>query len=105
MPKITYITADGAPVETDATTQMTLMEVALIHNVPGIIGMCGGICSCGTCHLQVAQDWISRLAPPSDEEKEMVESLDHSSPASRLGCQVTVTEDMDGLVVHVVEGQ
>jgi 2Fe-2S ferredoxin len=105
MPKITYIPVEGAPIETDAMTQMTLMEVALIHSVPGVIGMCGGICSCGTCHLHIAEDWISRLPPPSQEEKEMVEALEHSAPASRLGCQVTVTEDMDGLVVRVVESQ
>jgi len=105
MPKITYIPLAGAPIETDAITQMTLMEVALINSVPGIIGMCGGICSCATCHLQIAEDWIRRLPPPSQEEEEMVEGLDHSTPASRLGCQVTVTDDMDGLVVRVVEPQ
>ncbi len=103
MPRITFIATDGGTIEADAMESMTLMEVALLNDVPGIIGMCGGICSCATCHVHVADEWISCLPPPSAEEREMVEALTDGDRSSRLGCQVFVTADMDGLTVKVAE--
>ena len=84
---------------------MTLMEVALINSVPGIIGMCGGICSCATCHIHLADEWIARLPAASNEEREMVEVLTQGNRLSRLGCQVSVTDDMDGLIVRVAKSE
>ena len=101
MPRITFIPAGGAAIEVDAFPQMTLMEAALINDIPGIIGMCGGICSCATCHIYVDDNWQANLPAPSQEEDEMVSALTQSRPGSRLGCQVKVTDAMDGLVVHV----
>lgn len=103
MPRITFIATDGETIEADAMESMTLMEVALLNDVPGIIGMCGGICSCATCHVHLADEWIARLPAPSAEEREMVEALADGDRSSRLGCQVFVTADMDGLTVRVAE--
>lgn len=101
MSSITYLPIEGAPVRAEIMPDMTLMELALINDVPGILGLCGGICSCATCHVHVSDDWIDRLPAPSVEEREMVEALSHASRGSRLGCQVRVDEAMDGLVVTV----
>lgn len=103
MPSITYIPVEGAPIVADLLPDMTLMELALINDVPGIIGMCGGICSCATCLVHVEQSWSERLPAMTAEENEMVRALDQATPTSRLGCQVRLDESLDGLTVHVPE--
>lgn len=105
MPRITYVPLDGEPIHTDAMVDMTLMEVALINDVPGILGLCGGICSCATCHLAVDADWNVRLPQASGEEQEMVGALAQAAEGSRLGCQIRVEENMDGLVVRVMPAE
>lgn len=101
MPKITYVQQDGEAVTADALPLMTLMETALMGGVDGIIGTCGGICSCATCHVWVEAGWVDRLPPVGPEEADMIEGLVHRRPESRLGCQVPVDETLDGLVVRV----
>lgn len=103
MPQITYRPVAGDAIVVDAIADMTLMEVALCNDVPGIVGLCGGICSCATCHVYVDEAWAARLPQPTAEERDMVEGLDNCRPGSRLGCQVTVTDALDGLVVTVAE--
>ena len=105
MPKVTYRPASGDPIIVDAFADMTLMEVALCNDVPGIVGLCGGICSCATCHVYVDEEWADRLPAPSGEEQDMVEGLDKRRANSRLGCQVMVTDALDGLVVTVAEAE
>lgn len=103
MPSVTYIPVQGEPIVAELLPDMTLMELALINDVPGIIGMCGGICSCATCHVQVDQSWTDRLPPMSPEEREMVMALDQATPTSRLGCQVRLDSSLDGLTVRVAD--
>lgn len=103
MPSITYIPVEGAPIVADLLPDMTLMELALINDVPGIIGMCGGICSCATCLVHVDEGWFQRLPAMTAEESEMVSALDQATPTSRLGCQVRLDESLDGLTVRVAE--
>ena len=105
MPKVTYRPASGDPITVDAFADMTLMEVALCNDVPGIVGLCGGICSCATCHVYVDEEWAARLPAPSREEQDMVEGLDQRRASSRLGCQVMVTDALDGLVVTVAAAE
>ena len=78
MPTITYIAPDG-----------------------GIIGECGGVMSCATCHVYVDPEWYGRLAPPQQSELDMLEFADEPTVLSRLGCQIKVREELDGLVVRV----
>ncbi|WP_380872903.1 (2Fe-2S) ferredoxin [Sphingomonas sp. DBB INV C78] len=101
MPRITYIQQDGEAVSADAFPMMTLMETALMGNVEGIIGTCGGICSCATCHVWIEPEWVDQLPAPEAEEADMIEGLAHRQPNSRLGCQVQMNEALDGLVVRV----
>ena len=103
MPQVTYRPVSGDQITVDAFADMTLMEVALCNDIPGIVGLCGGICSCATCHVYIDDAWIDRLPAPSEEERDMIDGLDNGRTNSRLGCQVTVTEALNGLVVSVAE--
>lgn len=100
MPRITYVTVSGEEVVVDAA-EGTLMSAAVANQVAGIDGDCGGVCSCATCHVHVDPAWIEKVGPASATEAAMLEFEDCNTPQSRLGCQVQLTEDLDGLVVRV----
>ena len=78
---------------------MSLMEGATLNMVPGVEGICGGICSCATCHCYIPDEWTDRIPELSEGEALMLESASHRRPDSRLGCQIPVTADMDGMRV------
>lgn len=102
MPAVTYVDADGVEHTVDGEVGQNLMTVAVNHDVPGIDGECGGDMACGTCHVYV--DESCGPVPPlaADDETEMLEVLvDGLKPSSRLGCQVQVTPELDGLRVTV----
>ena len=101
MPRITYITPDGGEIVVDQATG-NLMTAAVAHQVAGIDGDCGGVCSCATCHVRVDPAWSERVGPPGDAEAGMLELEDEATEHSRLGCQVPLTPELDGLVVRVV---
>lgn len=101
MARITYVTPGGESVVVEATGG-SLMTAAVENGVDGILGECGGVCSCATCHVHVADDWVGRVGPANETEAAMLELDDHVTPASRLGCQVPVRPELDGLTVRVV---
>ena len=101
MARITYTTPDGDEVVVDESTG-TLMTAAVQNQVKGIDGDCGGVCSCATCHVHIDPAWIERVGPPNESEAAMLELDDHVTPASRLGCQVSIRPELDGLKVRVV---
>ena len=103
MIRVTYRAKDGEEYVAEAMPGMTVMEAALSAGVPEILGLCGGICSCATCHVHVAPEWVAKLTPPDDEEGAMLEAIDNHAPSSRLGCQVKLDDSLDGLVVNVFE--
>jgi 2Fe-2S ferredoxin len=103
--KVTYVTASGEEFPVEIDSKQTLMEGAVLNDVPGIIGLCGGICSCATCHCYIGSDWQARLPAQSEGELGMLERASDRRPESRLGCQVVVTEALDGMVVHLPEHQ
>ena len=105
MPKVTYVTAAGVEYPVEIEGRQSLMEGAVLNDVPGIIGLCGGICSCATCHCYIGPEWQDKLQPPSDGELAMLDRAFDRRPESRLGCQVIVTEALDGMVVHLPEHQ
>jgi 2Fe-2S ferredoxin len=100
MVKVIFLGADGKRTVVEIATG-TLMEAAVQHGVCGIEGDCGGVGTCGTCHVQVDPQWTERAGPPSELELEVISLLPNFSPASRLGCQIELTEKLDGLVVRV----
>ncbi|WP_417685950.1 2Fe-2S iron-sulfur cluster-binding protein [Roseibium sp.] len=105
MPKITYVTADGARTEVDAPVGSTVMENAIKNMVQGIEAECGGACACATCHVYVDEAWAGKVGSPEPMEEDMLDFAYDVKPTSRLSCQVKVTEELDGLVVHVPERQ
>ncbi|SMO50327.1 2Fe-2S iron-sulfur cluster-binding protein [Paracoccus laeviglucosivorans] len=106
MAKITYIEHNGTPHEIDVKPGMTVMEGARDNGVPGIDADCGGACACSTCHVYVAAEWIDRLPAKDPMEEDMLDFAYQPDPArSRLTCQLKVTQELDGLVVHLPERQ
>jgi 2Fe-2S ferredoxin len=99
--EITYTQPDGQPVKV-AAAGGSLMTAAVENQVDGIVGECGGVCSCATCHVQIDPAWADRVGPPSDAEAAMLELSDGVGPTSRLGCQVELRPELDGLEVKVV---
>ncbi|MEH0076563.1 2Fe-2S iron-sulfur cluster-binding protein [Pannonibacter sp. Pt2] len=105
MPKITFITADGARHDVEASSGATVMESAIKHMVPGIEAECGGACACATCHVYVDEAWTGRTGSPDPMEEDMLDFAYDVKPNSRLSCQIKMSDDLDGIVVHVPERQ
>ena len=105
MPKITYIAFDGTETVVDAKEGMSVMQTAVNNGVDGIVAECGGACSCATCHVHVEEEWFDKLPEAQNMEKEMLDFVMSPQPTSRLSCQLKVTAELDGLVVHTPESQ
>ena len=105
MPKIIYCTSGGDEYEVEARAGTTVMEAAVRHAVPGIEGDCGGACACATCHVYVPDEWTPRLQAQTSIESSMLEFADGVRPNSRLGCQIRITETLDGLRLQLPAGQ
>jgi 2Fe-2S ferredoxin len=106
MPKITFITSDGTERVVDAANGGTVMEAALDNLVQGIDGDCGGLAACGTCHVYVDPAWMEKTGPATPGiEQDMLLLTDNVQPTSRLSCQITISDELDGLVVRMPEAQ
>ncbi len=105
MARITYITFDGTTYEVDAAPGSTVMENAVRNDIPGIDAECGGACACATCHVYVEPEWMEAVGPAEPMEEDMLDFAYDVRPNSRLSCQIKVTPELDGLVVHTPERQ
>ena len=105
MARITYIAADGTKTEVEAANGLSVMQAAVNNGVQGIVAECGGACSCATCHVHVDPEWFAKLPAPEDMEREMLEFVIDPSDTSRLSCQIKITDELDGLVVHTPASQ
>ena len=105
MAKITFIAPDGTRYEVAAENGATVMETAIRNGVPGIEAECGGACACATCHIYVDENWRARTGEPEPMEEDMLDFAYDVRPASRLSCQIKVSDALDGLVVTVPERQ
>ena len=103
--RVTYIEADGKPHTIEVAEGWSLMEGAVKHLVPGIDADCGGACACATCQVYVAPDWADRLPPKSDMEETMLDFAPDVKPTSRLSCQIRMTAELDGIVLHLPKSQ
>ncbi len=101
MVAITYVEQDGKRHTVDVEEGMSLMAGATLNMVPGIEGMCGGICSCATCHCYLPASWQGKAGAPAEGEAAMLDAISHRRPNSRLGCQVVVTQAAEGLEVEL----
>lgn len=106
MPKVTYIEHGGAEHVVDVPVGENVMRGALYNGIEGIVGECGGGLACATCHCYVDEEWLGRTGTPSEAEVQMFDSASSEvKPNSRLSCQITVTDELDGLVVRLPETQ
>ena len=105
MPKITYIENNGKSHIVEVPLGLSVMEGAVQNNVPGIDADCGGSCACATCHAYVDESWFKKLSSKEDAEEDMLDMAFEPKKFSRLTCQITVTEDLDGLVVKMPSKQ
>ena len=106
MVKITYIEFNGTEHQVDVDEGLTVMEGARDNDIPGIEADCGGACACSTCHVYVDESWIDKLPNIEEMEKDMLEfAYSPDETTSRLTCQLTVTEDLEGLIVRMPEKQ
>ena len=99
---ITYVHADGARQTVQVKPGTSVMQAAVDEGIDGIVAECGGNAMCATCHVYIDPDWVSRVPPITSDEDDMLDSTSSErKPNSRLSCQMTVTPELDGLVVHL----
>ena len=105
MTKITYIEHGGQKHEIDVANGLTVMEGAVQNDIPGIDADCGGSMACATCHVYVKEDWFEKLPNKETGEDDMLDQAYEPKANSRLSCQITVSDELNGLVVHLPEKQ
>lgn len=100
MVRVTFITADGGKVEAQAKPGDSLLDVGQIADMP-LEGTCEGQMACSTCHVIVAPDWFDKLPRASEDEEDMLDLAAGVTRTSRLSCQITLTEALDGIEVRI----
>jgi 2Fe-2S ferredoxin len=106
MPVIVYILPDGSRREVTVSAGTTVMTAAIENRVKGIVGDCGGTCSCATCHVYVEGGPKDLLEPVSVIEDEMLEGVvSERKPDSRLSCQITMSDALSGITVRIPDRQ
>ena len=100
MPKMSFVTRDGSTREVEAPLGLSVLEIAHRHGVD-LEGACEGSLACATCHVVVDPSWSGRLAEPTEDEEDMLDLAFALEKTSRLGCQIVMTEALDGLVVRL----
>ena len=103
---VTYISHSGKTRQLAVPVGHTVMEAATSNGVDGIVAECGGSCMCATCHVYVDPAFLDKLDPIQENEEEMLgNTVAERKPNSRLSCQITLTEALDGLIVTTPEAQ
>jgi ferredoxin, 2Fe-2S len=100
MPKMTFITPSGERLEVDAPVGLSVLEIAHRHKVD-LEGACEGSLACSTCHVIVESEWYDLLSTATEDEEDMLDLAFGLTQTSRLGCQIIMTEELNGLVVRL----
>jgi 2Fe-2S ferredoxin len=103
MPSMTFIERDGSRKTVDAPLGLSVLEIAHKHGVD-IEGACEGSLACSTCHVIVEPEWFAKLVEPTEDEEDMLDLAFDLQETSRLGCQLIMSEALDGLVVSLPKG-
>jgi 2Fe-2S ferredoxin len=101
MPQLTVITRDGTETVVEGETGLSVMEVIRDNGFDELLALCGGCCSCATCHVHVDPDWAERLPAMESDEDELLDTSDHRVATSRLSCQLKFGPDLDGVRVQI----
>lgn len=103
MPKMTFIKTDGSRVEVDAPVGLSVLEIAHRNDLD-LEGACEGSLACSTCHVVIDPEWYDTLHEASEDEEDMLDLAFGLTRTSRLGCQIIMTEELDGLTVSLPAG-
>lgn len=101
MPKLVVVNRAGEEKTVDVADGLTVMEAIRDNGFDELLALCGGCCSCATCHVHVDPGFMEKLPKMSEDEDDLLESSDHREANSRLGCQIPFTADLDGLKVTI----
>lgn len=101
MPKLSVINRSGDETTLDISEGVTVMEVIRDHGFDELLAMCGGNCSCATCHVFVDPAWVTATGGPGVDEDDLLDSTEHRTAESRLSCQITMSAALDGLRVTI----
>lgn len=107
MAKVTYISSDGESQSFEIENGESVMRGAMENGIDGIVAECGGGLACATCHCYVDEAWADKAGTPtSQDERDMLEmTAAEIKPTSRLSCQIELSDELDGLIVHLPEAQ
>lgn len=107
MPSVVFVEPDGREFRIEVASGTTARDAAVHNSVPGIDGDCGGVCACATCHVHVDPAWIKAVGAiePGTVEADLLQFAEGSNERSRLACQVSIGPELDGVVLHIPEGQ
>jgi ferredoxin, 2Fe-2S len=103
MPKINVIDRSGTSKEVEAETGLTLMEIIRDDGFDELLALCGGCCSCATCHVHVDPAFADKLPEITEDESDLLDSSDHRNETSRLSCQIEMTDALDGVTVTIAQ--
>jgi len=101
MPKLTVVNRAGEEKTIDASNGTTVMEAIRDNGFDELLALCGGCCSCATCHVFVDPAFADKLSPLSEDENDLLDSSEHRNATSRLSCQLAITDAIDGLKVTI----
>ena len=101
MPKLIVVNRAGEETTVEATAGLSVMEAIRDNGFDELLALCGGCCSCATCHVHVAPADLARLSPMSEDENDLLDSTDHRDETSRLSCQIEMSAALDGLKVTI----
>ena len=106
MPKVIYQEHDGNKIETNVRVGESLMQGAVNEGLDSIVAECGGNCVCATCHCYIQEEFVDKLNAMDEYEDDMLDSVAcERKPNSRLSCQITMSDALDGITVHIPESQ
>ncbi|MEM8723894.1 MAG: 2Fe-2S iron-sulfur cluster-binding protein [Pseudomonadota bacterium] len=103
MPKLVVTNREGETSEIEVEDGLTVMEALRDNGFDELLSLCGGCCSCATCHIYVDPEFQDKLPAMSEDEDDLLESSDHRQDASRLSCQIPLTDELDGIKVTITE--
>ena len=101
MPKLVVVDRSGAEKTVEAKAGVSVMEAIRDNGFDELLALCGGCCSCATCHVHVDAAWADKIEPMSEDENDLLDSSDYRTDSSRLSCQIAMSDALDGLKVAI----
>lgn len=103
MPKLVVVTREGEEKAVEAESGLTVMEIIRDNGFDELLALCGGCCSCATCHVHVDAAFVDKLPAISEDESDLLDSSDYRNEFSRLSCQLSFNDDLDGMRVTIAQ--